>query len=581
MSQKLRSASRSPASSWVVAGLLLVSHAMATDSAPPTPELGLSSASDDVVVALQGELERTLTQLQLPNRESPYFAAYWVVDVARVIVSSTLGELTHSDQNTGRFLKVELRVGDHRLDNSNIMARGADMSMADGLLPLPYNAIGAARMAWLASDAAYRSASAMLDLERANRDAQVELQVRPPDFSQQPLTPIEGPETEPLPTRTSLEELARRVSSAFSEAPELDDSGVTITATRYQRRLVAPEGIVSREQTRVVEVHLWCSAQADDGMPLSRQLRWYALEDVDRLVARARTLAVEVAQLRSAPLASDYLGPVLFEGRAAPQLMHEMLATNLSGAKLDEVDYSPLARRLGKRVLPESFTVYDDPTRAAFDGRTLLGHYLMDDEGVAAERVHLIDQGRLRGFLMSRTPTRELAVSNGHGRSGLDGWARGNVGNLFVQAEGGSSPAALRRRLLRAVKDEGAEFGIVVQSLDERQYASGGVAPIEPHRVLKVYLDGREELVRGATLSAITVRDLRGMIAWGDRGWVYDYQVPWPSGLYSPSSVIAPSLLFEELELTKPNQSYSRPKVLPRPAGAAAAHPSSTATQGR
>lgn len=567
MSSMFRSWLRARWANWGFACVLVGAPAHAgSDADPRFEDAQLTLASDDVVQALQGELQRTLTRLRLPKREPPYFAAYWLVDIAQVTASSTLGELTHSDVDEGRLFKVELRVGDHQLDNSNVLMADSGMSVADGLMPVPYNAIGAARVAWLASDVAYRAASGALDMERSNRDAQVDLEERPPNFSRQPLTPLIGPETDPLPEEAELAGLARRVSRVFSDYPALDDSGVTLTATRYLRTLVAPGGIVSREQSRVSEAHVWCSAQADDGMPLSRQLRLYDIDDPERLVARARALAEELTEVRRASLAPDYLGPVLFEGRAAAQMMHEMLATTLSGVKLAEVDHSPLSRRLGKRVLPAAFTVYDDPTRATFAGQPLLGHYLMDDEGIAAQRVSLVEEGRLRGFLMSRMPTREFSLSNGHGRSGLDGWARGNVGNLFIEAKGGSSQAQLRRRLLRAVAEEGGEFGILVQRLDERQYATGGNAPVELHRVFKLYLDGRLEPVRGATLSAVHVRDLRGIIAWGDRNEVYEYQVPWPSGLYSPSSVIAPSLLFEELELTQPKQSYARPKVLTRPA---------------
>jgi hypothetical protein len=119
--------------------------------------------------------------------------------------------------------------------------------------------------------------------------------------------------------------------------------------------------------------------------------------------------------------------------------------------------------------------------------------------------------------------------------------------------------------LLQAVRDEGAEFGIIIERLSERSYATSGMAPPPPERMFKLYPDGRRVLVRGATLSEMNVRDLRSILAAGRTPNAYDYVVPWPSGIGSPTSIVAPDLLFEEVELTKAKRSTQRPKVLPRP----------------
>src|SRR5690606_625831 len=92
------------------------------------------------------------------------------------------------------------------------------------------------------------------------------------------------------------------------------------------------------------------------------------------------------------------------------------------------------------------------------------------------------------------------------------------------------------------------------------------MAPPPPERMFKLYPDGRQVLVRGASLSEMNVRDLRGILAAGRTPNVFSYVVPWSSGIGSPSSVVAPDLLFEEVELTKAKRSSQRPKVLPRPA---------------
>ena len=51
-----------------------------------------------------------------------------------------------------------------------------------------------------------------------------------------------------------------------------------------------------------------------------------------------------------------------------------------------------------------------------YDGKPLLGAYRVDDDGVPAMPVTLVEDGQLKAFYMSRVPTQEIAISNGHGR---------------------------------------------------------------------------------------------------------------------------------------------------------------------
>ena len=78
----------------------------------------------------------------------------------------------------------------------------------------------------------------------------------------------------------------------------------------------------------------------------------------------------------------------------------------------------------------------------------------------------------------------------------------------------------------------------------------------------KVYVeDGREELVRGLRVEELSVRMLRDIVAAGN-----DYYV---NNLLSrgniPTSVIAPSLLFEEIELSTPQGPQQKPALLRHP----------------
>ncbi len=538
--------------------------------AEPTSEAAKRVAEEPLIAAMRAELARTMTRLRLPNREPAYYGAYWLIDYERRQVQAHLGELIESDSQRGRRFRVELRVGTPTLDNSNFASYddgGGFYATTPDLLvaPLDHDPDALRRALWTASDAAYRGAVEQLDQKRTQRSSEVQFEVPPADFSDESLSSTVVASEQRIPPMERLERLALSASRVFTRYEQIDDSAVSIDALHVERTLIDSDGTVSREPSTTLQLVVYCATQADDGMPLSHTLTMRGDIDERELITRTTRLADELIELRKAELAADSFGPVLFEGVAAAQITHELLASAVSGTPVSSEHEGVFSRRLGKRVLPESFSLVDDPTIDSYQGLPLEGNYVLDDEGVLARRVELVERGRLRGMLMSRTPSHEFAESNGHGRSGLSGWARGVVGNLILQSRVGASRDELRRKLLRAVQDEGGEYGIVIQRLSERAYSTSGMAPPPPERMFKLFPDGRQVLVRGASLSEMSVRDLRGILAAGRTPNVFSYVVPWSSGIGSPSSVVAPDLLLEEVELTKAKRSTQRPKVLPRP----------------
>ena len=93
---------------------------------------------------------------------------------------------------------------------------------------------------------------------------------------------------------------------------------------------------------------------------------------------------------------------------------------------------------------PAFLSVADDPTLATFDGTWLSGHYDYDDEGQAARRVDLIQDGVLKTFLMSRLPIASFFQSptaTAAPRSGR--MPTGRQGNLIVTSSKTVSDAEL------------------------------------------------------------------------------------------------------------------------------------------
>jgi len=191
------------------------------------------------------------------------------------------------------------------------------------------------------------------------------------------------------------------------------------------------------------------------------------------------------------------------------------------------------------RVLPSFLSVEDDPTLTNLKGTPLLGHYEVDDEGVRAQRVPLIRNGILRNYLLGRAPIRDFSASNGHARSQLHlNWPAPALGNFVVQASDAVSPEELKRRLIAMCKERELDYGYYVETM------AGSQVPRLLYRIWAS--DGRQELVRGAVLGDLDIRTMRNsIVAAGNDPYVDNGVEP------LPHSVVAPSILFDELQVKR------------------------------
>jgi predicted Zn-dependent protease len=216
---------------------------------------------------------------------------------------------------------------------------------------------------------------------------------------------------------------------------------------------------------------------------------------------------------------------------------------------------------MNRPVLPRFLTVVDDPTEKRSGDKELIGSYQVDDQGVPARKVTLVQDGILKDFLMSRRPSKAQPQSNGHGRSGLPGREAAQIGNLFIKATEGKSYDDLKKALIEMCKTENLDYGILIKSIDP-----DGRGPLgAPVLTYKVYVsDGREELVRGAIANTLSVRSLRQIDAVGNDSFVAN-RLNGAQNAATPVSVVAPSVLLEEVDLKRPSFAQQKPALLSNP----------------
>ncbi len=605
------------------AGLVLGAPAIgfAKNAAPAAPRPAAQIAdvpagdTDKTLAALHDELQRSKDRLVLPGQQKPYYIEYRLLDLDERVVSAEFGALLTTSTTRNRFMSVDVRVGNYKLDSSNFLSaegfRGFLGSTGTVGIDRDYNSLR--QDIWLATDQAYKEA---LD-SYSNKQAALRTLANAPtidDFAQEPPVVMVEPRLEPDWTSRDWESEVRAVSAVLKNYPELYTSRVTyhlIYATSY---LVSTEGTQIRTSRTLAAIEASLGTQAADGMPLHNYLAIYVnrpgqLPPAEEVRQQLDAKGKELAVLRLAPPVQDYDGPMLFEARAAGSLLAQALAPSLNGAR------PPLAMntrfeqmmqalggrsewmgRIGQRVLPLTVELADDPTAQQFQGHELIASYKVDQEGVQAQKVALVQNGLLKEMLMSRRPGPDSYESNGHGRSTFLAVPRPMTSNLFFTASNGESPEELRKKFLDACKQNGQAFGLVVREMDNPVLASStqeelsdslatlaSGAPNGDRMPLLVYRvnvnDGREELVRGALISQLTVRNLRALLGMGNDNTVFAYQQSQDAetagtalGAFGtanggvPSDVIAPSLLFEEVEVRGPHgEPRSTPLVPPPP----------------
>ncbi len=560
-----------------------------------------ASAQDDTILkAMRDELARSLT-LKLTNLESPYYIEYEVDDVRQYTATASLGGLLNSSDGRFRVPRVHVRVGNYDFDNTNYVGSGFNFgSRYDVRLPLDDSYPVLRQSLWLATDQSYKSALEAISRKRAAL-RNVSVSEKLPDFTKAPAVRLLEPLTVSKVTLETWLKRTRTLSNVFSDFPNLKTSSAEFSAIDGTHYLINSEGTEVRQHSNLGVVRLRAGAQAADGMLLRDSVVFQSLDHARlpgeaEMERTARALSENLTRLVRAPMGETYSGPVLFEGVAGPQIFAEVLGKNLALGRKPvlepgapgSVPSSELEGRQGARVLPDTFQVVDDPTQTEFEGHKLFGSFKVDDEGVQAQPLTIVEKGVLKNFVLTRQPVRGFGATNGRARlPGSYGARTAAVSNLFIQASETVAPAQLRQKLVEACKQRGKPYGIVVRKMDFPSSASidearrllsnagqnAAHAVSLPIMVFRLYQDGHEELVRGLRFRGLNVRSLKDIMAAGNDTNVFDYlENGFPFALMGAGSeaaevtVVAPSILVDDLELLPLEDELPKLPIVPPPA---------------
>jgi len=546
------------------------SPAQATQAgqAAPSPLLG----------ALQEELNREMAVIGKADPPA-YFLSYTVTNSDRSEVTGSNGALLSSQEQRSRWLEGQVRVGSYQLDNTHRVGNDGPGFPGSFGEPVPIDDDPAVlkRAMWRETESQYRAAAEAFIKVKTGKDVQVQTVAQgAPDFSQEKAQIYYGPRASYTLDRHPWEEKVRLYTHSFRASAAVLNSIVTFRAEAHNQYQVTSEGTKVQFGEIRYRLELFIQGKASDGMDLERYYNFdwtdpASAPDDKTVLAQCAVLQKELESLVQAPLAEPYAGPAMLTGRAAAVFFHEVFGHRDEGFRQKDIgEGQTFAGKVGELLLPKFISIIDDPTAGKLGSTVLLGNYPFDDEGIASQKVTLVDHGVLRNFEMSRQPLNGFPQSNGHGRRQVGLPPESRQGNLIVESSYKVANARLRQMFVEEIKRQNKPYGLFFDDISGGFTFTGRSQPqafqVEPLVVYRVYADGRpDELVRGVAIVGTPLVSLQKIMATGDTTEVFNGYCGAESGSV-PVAAAAPPLLISEMEVQKKQTSTDRPPILPPPA---------------
>src|SRR5580693_3054207 len=133
----------------IAAGATFLSVSLIAQS----PQTRADAEKDALLKAMLTELDRSMTQLQLPGFAKPFFIQYRIEDVDDYQVKAEFGASEGASHTHQRVARITVRVGDYKTDSSGGRGDGALQ-----LAALDDDPVAVRSALWSGTDQAYKSA---------------------------------------------------------------------------------------------------------------------------------------------------------------------------------------------------------------------------------------------------------------------------------------------------------------------------------------------------------------------------------------------------------------------------------------
>jgi len=397
----------------------------------------------------------------------------------------------------------------------------------------------------------------------------------PLDFSREEAY-VNKEQMSPLKTDIkSWEKLIKKYTKIFRKYKNINNSYIAINARDIENYYVNTEGseVITREQ--IMGIRIVAQANAKDGMFLEKtwedmftDLNDFPSDDI--IEEKINKVIEEIHELINAEVLKPYAGPAILYPSASGIFFHEAIGHRLEGERLlSPGEGQTFKGKIGKLILPEFISIYDDPTMKKFNGKNLAGHYLYDNEGIPGQKVTLIENGILKNFLLSRAVAENFTKSNGHARSAYHEDPIARMSNLIVKSSVEYEMKTLKDMLIKEIESQGKEFGLIIKeaksgetNTNRYNFQAFKGQPTVVYRVDPA--SGEETLVRGTEFIGTPLTSVQKVLAAGKDYEAVNGFCGAESGIV-PVSTIAPAILIKEVEMQRSDEINLQPQILPPP----------------
>lgn len=541
--------------------------------------------------AMRDEIKRSMKKLRRPGVEKPYFIAYKLEHLHNMpSIEASLGALypVSPDRDGQLHMYVWVNIGNAQHDSlgythDKYYAKNAYRPRLATDVPKSYR--GIRQMLWRLTDMAYTFAAETYQQKQAyERTKQTQTTDKLPDVI--PAKQATYKE-EILPPKTydktKLQTWVKEQSALGKSLPFVEQFTVSVKPIQKDTYYLNSRGGFYQTSLSMVKVSMFASMRDKAGFKRKfEQTLW--LEDFlsgNQAYAEKeiQSFLNELEGYYLAVMGEAYVGPVLITANATGYFIYDQLVENfqnlkpLASANADKDNTSGKFSVEGKRIMAPGITVWDDPRLRMMENVSfgkkedlqkhtrnipLTGYMPVDDEGVEAQKLLLVDNGHIVDIPRTTRPLSDKKGSNGHARLTLNSMPRERLTNVVVVAEKPLTWQQMIDKLLERCKELGLEYGYIMYAWP---HDSNENRPV----LLRVYLNGDTEYVYGLQIDGITTRSLRDIQAAGKEHWVTHIENPDDVDAISIQTVDAPDLLLEELELITTDAKPDKKPFVPKP----------------
>ena len=323
---------------------------------------------------------------------------------------------------------------------------------------------------------AYTSAVENLDNKKnkLNDSPKPEKEISVPEFRKLP--PVEWIGRSAVNENTSIDtmkHLAERLSKVFLDYLELMNHKVYIRQRRFDHYRLTSEG----QKIMIPESQLTIFADADiktnNGLCITKEYRRHVsrIEDLPSekdIADELRQFAESIIKESKAKVVKDlYIGPVLYEGEAAAEIIADNAIFYAHSYSYPERDmYDKKYLYLDKKIFPKQLDVYQLGEDSIYNGVNLMGYNPVDANGQKPMTLKFIEKGILKNMLSKRAPSVGSNLYTGNewfNTVGVSILPKFSAGILHIKSDEAIKYSKLRKLLLKSAKDQGFEYAYIVR----------------------------------------------------------------------------------------------------------------------